>query len=112
MSLPHVGEHGGIFFAYGYSGTGVVRASWLGHKVAQRTAQLDVGRRWPEDGLLTQSKRLVRLPSTRSTIARAASSTFVPGPNAAPTPMRDSSSQSWRGTTLPQTTMMLPPPSL
>jgi hypothetical protein len=25
----------------------------------------------PEDGLLTQSKRLVRLPSTRSTIARA-----------------------------------------
>jgi hypothetical protein len=51
----------------------------LKHRERQ-TVQLDVGRRRPEDGLLTQSKRLVRLPSTRSTIARAALSTSVPGP--------------------------------
>ncbi|AOO82869.1 NAD(P)/FAD-dependent oxidoreductase [Bosea vaviloviae] len=34
--FPHVGEHEGMFFACGYNGTGVARASWLGHKVAQR----------------------------------------------------------------------------
>jgi glycine/D-amino acid oxidase-like deaminating enzyme len=34
--FPHVGEHEGIFFACGYSGTGVARATWLGHKVAER----------------------------------------------------------------------------
>jgi hypothetical protein len=28
-------EHEGIFFARGYNGTGVARASWLGHKVLQ-----------------------------------------------------------------------------
>jgi glycine/D-amino acid oxidase-like deaminating enzyme len=34
--FPHVGQHEGMFFACGYSGTGVARASWLGHKVAEQ----------------------------------------------------------------------------
>lgn len=34
--LPHLGEHEGIFYACGYNGSGVARASWLGHKIAQR----------------------------------------------------------------------------
>lgn len=34
--FPHVGQTDGIYYACGYSGTGVARASWLGHKVAQQ----------------------------------------------------------------------------
>ncbi len=34
--LPHLGTHEGIFYSCGYNGTGVARASWLGHKIAQR----------------------------------------------------------------------------
>ena len=34
--LPHLGEHEGIFYACGYNGTGIARASWFGHKIAQR----------------------------------------------------------------------------
>jgi glycine/D-amino acid oxidase-like deaminating enzyme len=34
--FPNIGEHEGIFHACGYNGTGVARASWLGHKVALR----------------------------------------------------------------------------
>lgn len=32
--LPHLGEKDGLFFACGYCGTGVARASWFGHKIA------------------------------------------------------------------------------
>ncbi len=42
--------------------------------------------------LSIQSRRFIRLPSIRSRIARAASSTFVPGPNMAATPAWNSSS--------------------
>lgn len=34
--FPHVGQTDGMYYACGYSGTGVARASWLGHKVAQQ----------------------------------------------------------------------------
>ncbi|MGN6096499.1 MAG: NAD(P)/FAD-dependent oxidoreductase [Bosea sp. (in: a-proteobacteria)] len=34
--LPHLGEQEGVFYACGYNGTGIARASWLGHKIAQR----------------------------------------------------------------------------
>jgi glycine/D-amino acid oxidase-like deaminating enzyme len=34
--LPHLGEHEGIFYACGYNGTGIARASWFGHRIAQR----------------------------------------------------------------------------
>lgn len=35
-ALPHLGRQEGVFFACGYSGTGIARASWFGHKIAQR----------------------------------------------------------------------------
>lgn len=34
--LPHLGEHEGVFYACGYNGTGIARASWFGHKIAER----------------------------------------------------------------------------
>ena len=34
--LPHLGAQDGVFYACGYNGTGVSRASWFGHKIAQR----------------------------------------------------------------------------
>lgn len=34
--LPHLGQHEGLFFSCGYNGTGVARASWLGHKIAEQ----------------------------------------------------------------------------
>jgi glycine/D-amino acid oxidase-like deaminating enzyme len=34
--LPHLGEQDGIFYACGYNGTGIARASWFGHRIAQR----------------------------------------------------------------------------
>lgn len=34
--LPHLGEQEGVFYACGYNGTGIARASWFGHKIAQR----------------------------------------------------------------------------
>lgn len=33
--LPHLGEHEGIHYACGYNGTGIARASWFGHKIAE-----------------------------------------------------------------------------
>lgn len=36
--LPHLGEHEGIHYACGYNGTGIARASWFGHKIAERMA--------------------------------------------------------------------------
>lgn len=32
--FPHLGVRGGIHFAMGYCGSGVVRATWFGHKIA------------------------------------------------------------------------------
>lgn len=34
--LPHLGRHDGLWFALGYSGSGVAMAPYLGHKVALR----------------------------------------------------------------------------
>lgn len=34
--MPHLGQHEGVFFSCGYNGTGVARASWLGHKIAEQ----------------------------------------------------------------------------
>ena len=34
--LPHLGQHEGIYFSVGYNGTGIARASWFGHKIAER----------------------------------------------------------------------------
>lgn len=34
--LPHLGQHEGVYYACGYNGTGIARASWFGHKIAQR----------------------------------------------------------------------------
>ncbi len=34
--LPHLGEREGIFYACGYNGTGIARASWFGHRIAER----------------------------------------------------------------------------
>lgn len=42
--FPNVGEHEGVFHACGYNGTGVARASWLGHKVALRMLGADDAR--------------------------------------------------------------------
>lgn len=39
--LPHLGEHEGIHFSCGYNGTGIARASWLGHKIAERMLGID-----------------------------------------------------------------------
>lgn len=33
---PHIGEIDGFYFAVGYCGTGVMRATWHGHKIALR----------------------------------------------------------------------------
>lgn len=41
--LPHLGQQEGLYFACGYNGTGVARASWLGHKIAEQ--MLGVGGR-------------------------------------------------------------------
>jgi glycine/D-amino acid oxidase-like deaminating enzyme len=35
-SLPHLGRHEGLWYALGYSGSGVAMAPYLGHKVALR----------------------------------------------------------------------------
>lgn len=41
--LPHLGQHEGIHYACGYNGTGIARASWFGHKIAQMmTGQTNV----------------------------------------------------------------------
>ena len=42
--LPHLGEHEGMVFACGYNGTGVARASWLGHQAALRMLGSDSAR--------------------------------------------------------------------
>lgn len=34
--LPHLGQHEGLYFALGYSGSGVAMAPYLGHKIALR----------------------------------------------------------------------------
>ncbi|MEN0039993.1 MAG: FAD-binding oxidoreductase [Pseudomonadota bacterium] len=34
--IPHVGEHEGAHFAYGYCGNGVALSPWFGHKLALR----------------------------------------------------------------------------
>ena len=33
-TLPHIGKHDGVYFAMGYNGSGVARASHAGHQVA------------------------------------------------------------------------------
>ncbi len=35
-TFPHIGCRNGIWYAAGYCGTGVSRATWFGHKVAQK----------------------------------------------------------------------------
>jgi glycine/D-amino acid oxidase-like deaminating enzyme len=42
--LPHVGAVDGVFFAAGYNGTGVARASWLGSRIAHQMLGSDLGR--------------------------------------------------------------------
>jgi glycine/D-amino acid oxidase-like deaminating enzyme len=39
--LPHLGQQDGLFFACGYNGTGIARASWFGHKIAGRMLGTD-----------------------------------------------------------------------
>lgn len=39
--LPHLGQHEGVFYACGYNGTGIARASWFGHKIAQRMLETE-----------------------------------------------------------------------
>ncbi|MEE8202617.1 MAG: FAD-binding oxidoreductase [Alphaproteobacteria bacterium] len=34
--MPHCGMHDGIHYAIGYCGSGVVKATWFGHQIAQR----------------------------------------------------------------------------
>jgi len=41
--MPHVGEAGGLHYAMGYSGGGVVLAHWLGRKAALRALDLPEG---------------------------------------------------------------------
>jgi glycine/D-amino acid oxidase-like deaminating enzyme len=41
--MPHVGMHNGRHFAFGYSGSGVALAPYLGHKVACRALGLEGG---------------------------------------------------------------------
>lgn len=41
--MPHVGEAGGLHYAMGYSGGGVVLAPWLGRKAALRALDLPEG---------------------------------------------------------------------
>lgn len=39
--LPHLGQHEGVHHACGYNGTGIARASWFGHKIAERMLGID-----------------------------------------------------------------------
>ncbi len=40
--MPHMGVHGGVHYALGYSGSGVAMAPYLGHRVAQKVLGEDV----------------------------------------------------------------------
>lgn len=42
--LPHVDTIDGVYFAGGYNGTGVARASWLGSRIANRMLGNDDGK--------------------------------------------------------------------
>ena len=35
-TMPHAGDDAGVYYALGYCGSGVARATYLGHKIAQK----------------------------------------------------------------------------
>ena len=50
-TLPHAGERNGVHYAMGYCGSGVARASYLGHKLGLRLLGEDEGKTaWDEHG--------------------------------------------------------------
>jgi hypothetical protein len=76
------------------AGIFLVNLTWSLHTTCfarQSSPEHEDGPREAIGAEAVQSTRFLRLPSMRSRIARAASSTLVPGPNTAATPLRNKS---------------------
>ena len=43
-TMPHVGQHNGLYYCMGYCGQGVPLAPYLGHRIGQQMAGLEQGR--------------------------------------------------------------------
>lgn len=61
--LPHIGVDRGVHYAMGYSGTGVTRAAYFGHKVALRLLGNCDGQTAFDDVPFTDHSALARMPS-------------------------------------------------